>query len=61
MITQAIAYEGIANRRNLPPQIVTTNNLKQTRIALREYQGSLETDETIWRSIVTVTTTVCLT
>lgn len=47
-LNQATAYRGIMER--LPPQhrATTSENIQRTREALHEYNGLLETDESIW-------------
>jgi hypothetical protein len=50
-LTQATAYRGIRNWSTLPPRPTTNRNLETIRQAVYEYQGSLETDKTIWKSI----------
>ena len=50
-ITQAIAYQGIMTRKPQRDRRSTAENLNQTREAVEAYCGTLETDETIWKSL----------
>ena len=50
-ITQATAYRGIRNRSTQPPRPTTNRNLETIRQEIQVYQGTLETDKTIWNSI----------
>ena len=51
VMTQALAYQGIMAQRNPHSRTPATQNLEQTRAAIKAYQGSLETNEAIWQSI----------
>ena len=50
-LTQAIAYQGIEERKSPSSRNSTLNNLQLTRTALETYTGSIETDETLWTSL----------
>jgi ribonuclease HI len=50
-MTQAIAYQGITACCKTQPRPAAQLNLELTRTALKAYQGSLETDESIWQSL----------
>ena len=50
-ITQAIAYQGIMERKPRPNRGPTAQNLHQTRQAVETFCGALETDGTIWKSL----------
>jgi ribonuclease HI len=50
-LTQATAYKGIQERKAPYTRQTTTRNLQMTREAITEYNGEIETDETLWRSI----------
>ena len=47
-ITQSTAYRGIRERRTQPPRPTTSRNIQIVRNAIQEYNGHLETDESIW-------------
>src|SRR6266702_5909075 len=50
-LSQATAYRGIGTYQATPPRNATLRNLELTREALSPYLDTLETDETIWRSM----------
>jgi ribonuclease HI len=50
-MTQAITYRGITAQQRTQPRMAAQLNLEQTRIALKEYQGTLETDKSIWQGL----------
>ena len=50
-ITQAIAYRGIRSRKPRTPRPTTNRNIDLAREAIEANTGSLETAETIWKSI----------
>jgi hypothetical protein len=47
-LTQALAYRGIMEKRPPCHRATTAENLHLTREAIQNYNGILETDETIW-------------
>ena len=49
-LTQAIAYRGIIGEEKPTHKQTMKDNLQRVRDAIAEYNGTLETDETIWRS-----------
>ena len=50
-ITQAIAYRGIRSRKPRTPRPTTNRNIDLAREAIEAHTGSLETTESIWKSI----------
>ena len=50
-LTQAVAYKGIQLQATTPPRPTTNRNLETIRQSIQAYQGSLETDKTIWNSL----------
>ena len=50
-LNQRKAYSGIRERKKPHHRRTTDANLQLTRVALEEYNGDLETDATIWKSI----------
>ena len=50
-MTQAIAYKGILSKTPQREREAAIRNLQRAREAVREYCGTLETDETIWKSL----------
>lgn len=50
-LTQAVAYKGIRLQATTPPRPATNRNLETIRQTIYAYQGSLETDRTIWNNL----------
>jgi ribonuclease HI len=50
-LTQAKAYRGILEKKDVTTRNTTKNNLQLTRDAITNLTGKNETDATIWRSI----------
>jgi len=50
-ITQAIAYRGILEQQAKLSRPSTTQNLELTREALKAFQNTSETDETLWQNL----------
>ncbi len=50
-LTQAKAYRGILERKNINPRRSTTRNLQLTREAIKRATNEMETDATIWMNI----------
>ena len=50
-LTQAIAYQGIRERKPIPVQQSSTDSINTTRDAIERYTGSRETDVSIWSSL----------
>ena len=50
-LTQRVAYRGIMERRKITRRKAADESLEKVRAALNEYNGELETDETIWKGI----------
>ena len=50
-ITQATAYKGIIDRSPHRPRPTTERNLETIRLAIHEYQGTMETDKSIWNNL----------
>ena len=51
-LTQAKAYEGIRERRPPHKRDTTKNNLKLTREAIEDYNGSAEMDGNLWKGLM---------
>ena len=47
-LLQATTYQGIMDRQSARHRDTTTNNLRIAREAIHNYNGCLETDETLW-------------
>ena len=50
-LSQKKAYRGIREQKKPHHRKTTNANLQRTRLALETYNGSIETDETIWNGI----------
>jgi ribonuclease HI len=50
-LSQSTAYKGIKERKKPRRRKQTDVNLKKTRAAIRDYNGLIETDETIWKGL----------
>lgn len=50
-LSQAVAYKGIQQQATTPPHPTTNRNLETIRQTIQAYQGSLETDRTIWNNL----------
>src|ERR1700761_7646020 len=50
-ITQAITYRGIQRQKPRTPHLTTNRNIDLAREAIEAHTGSLETTESIWKSI----------
>ncbi|KAG1761438.1 hypothetical protein EDD22DRAFT_980194 [Suillus occidentalis] len=48
VISQALAYKGIRETKNLTPRRKTSSNMDVARYAIQNITGHLETDATIW-------------
>ncbi|KAI0254996.1 hypothetical protein BJV78DRAFT_1345447 [Lactifluus subvellereus] len=48
-ITQATAYQGIRERHTPRPRPTTERNIQTARNAIYEYNGTLETEEYLWK------------
>jgi hypothetical protein len=51
-LTQATVYRGIMERKNLTPRNSATHNLQLTRDTIQHITGDLESDATIWLSVM---------
>lgn len=51
-LTQAMAYAGIRERKPKHRRETTEENLKLTREAIEDYNGNIETDENLWKSLM---------
>ena len=50
-MTQALAYRGICGRNNPLPRLTTMGNLEATKIAIRNFTLSHETESSIWKGM----------
>ena len=50
-MTQALAYRGICEQNNPPPRLTTMGNLEATKIAIRNFTLSHETESSIWKGM----------
>ncbi|KAG6879310.1 hypothetical protein C0992_003637 [Termitomyces sp. T32_za158] len=50
-LTQALAYKGIIEKKNIPERRGTKTHLDMTRWAVKDTNGELPTDERIWTSL----------